>query len=223
MDFMRILQSLEEFLYEAMTWIIFYPRTIFRTVRNPVAIAIYTRRELSQARDSQFGELISPPLVLILTVIIARVIDVVSSGRVDSSYPGNSPIGKELFSSDQSVVVTRCLVYCMFALFGSITWLRHRSKALSRENLRLPFYIHCYILAPFMLGVSTSISIGTDAEPGWGWYCAPLTIVSVIWFVSAQCSIYSRLLDVSRRRAFWLACRSDGLSVLAITAFGFLL
>jgi hypothetical protein len=38
MDFMRILQSLEEFLYEAMSWIVFYPRALLRTIRHPVSV-----------------------------------------------------------------------------------------------------------------------------------------------------------------------------------------
>jgi hypothetical protein len=45
MDFMRILQSLEEFLYEVMSWLVFYPRALWRTLRHPVAVAIYTQRQ----------------------------------------------------------------------------------------------------------------------------------------------------------------------------------
>ena len=36
MDFMRILRSLEEFLYEVMTWLVFYPRTMWRALRHPI-------------------------------------------------------------------------------------------------------------------------------------------------------------------------------------------
>ena len=39
MDILRILRSLEEFLYEVMTWLVMYPRTLWRAVRNPVSIA----------------------------------------------------------------------------------------------------------------------------------------------------------------------------------------
>jgi hypothetical protein len=28
MDFVKIIRSVEEFLYEAMTWLLFYPRTL---------------------------------------------------------------------------------------------------------------------------------------------------------------------------------------------------
>ena len=63
MDFMRILQSLEEFLYEAMSWVVFYPRAIYRTLRHPVAVAVYTREQLAQPRELQFRALISLSLI----------------------------------------------------------------------------------------------------------------------------------------------------------------
>ena len=35
MDFLKIIRSLEELLYEVMTWLVFYPRTMWRIVARP--------------------------------------------------------------------------------------------------------------------------------------------------------------------------------------------
>jgi len=35
MDFMRLLQSLEELLYELVSWLVFYPVTLWRTLTRP--------------------------------------------------------------------------------------------------------------------------------------------------------------------------------------------
>ena len=36
MDFVKILRAFEEFLYEVLTWLLFYPRTLWRVTRRPL-------------------------------------------------------------------------------------------------------------------------------------------------------------------------------------------
>lgn len=84
MDPMRLLRSLEEFLYELVGWLVFYPRTFWRILRHPGAIARYTRQELGQAPERQFTETISPVLMLVL-----------SAARWSGTYwHGPSPIAR---------------------------------------------------------------------------------------------------------------------------------
>ena len=52
MDFMRILQSLEEFLYEVMSWLVFYPRALWRTIGHPVAVAVYADSSCGRSATS---------------------------------------------------------------------------------------------------------------------------------------------------------------------------
>jgi hypothetical protein len=219
MDFMRILQSLEEFLYEAMSWIVFYPRALLRTIRHPVAVSIYTRGQLAQPREQQFTELMSPPLLLVLTIALAHVIELSSPSGMASVH---SAVGKELFSSEQGVIATRSLAYCIFALVGSITWLRHAREPVNRDTLREPFYIHCYLLAPFALGLAIATAIGRNLHGSWTWLAAPLSIVTCLWYAWAQTAIYARLLNVSKGRAFFLACRANLIATFAVLGLGFL-
>jgi hypothetical protein len=72
MDLVRLLRSLEEFLYELVGWLVFYPRTFWRILRHPGAIARYTRMELARDEGGQFQDTISPVLMLILSVGIAH-------------------------------------------------------------------------------------------------------------------------------------------------------
>ena len=50
MDFIRIIRSLEELLYEAMTWIIFYPLTMLRILLNPTRMTLYSDKVFNFAR-----------------------------------------------------------------------------------------------------------------------------------------------------------------------------
>ena len=44
MDFLRIIRLLEELLYEVMGWLVFYPRTLWRIVVDPVSMMRYSDR-----------------------------------------------------------------------------------------------------------------------------------------------------------------------------------
>ena len=39
MDFLKLLRSLEEFLYELCTWFLFFPRTLYRVIAHPRRMA----------------------------------------------------------------------------------------------------------------------------------------------------------------------------------------
>jgi hypothetical protein len=220
MDFMRILQSLEEFLYEAMSWVVFYPRAIIRTVRHPVAVAIYTREQLTQSRELQFSELISPPLLLILTVVLAHFIELGSPHGMQAVH---SAMGQELFSSEQGIITTRSLIYCLFALLGAFSWLRRIRKPVNRDTMREPFYVHCYLLAPFVLGISVATNVAVNASAGWAWASAPLYLASCVWYAWAQTAIYARLLHLTRFRAWLQACRVNLVATLVVLALAALI
>ena len=35
MDFLKIVKSIEELLYEVMAWLVFYPKTLWRVIAHP--------------------------------------------------------------------------------------------------------------------------------------------------------------------------------------------
>ena len=72
MDFMRLLKSLEELLYELASWLVFYPMTMWRALRHPQAMMRYADMELADDAASQYAETLSPPLFLLITLLIAH-------------------------------------------------------------------------------------------------------------------------------------------------------
>jgi len=220
MDFMRILQSLEEFLYEVMSWLVFYPRALWRTLRHPVAVAVYSERQLRQEREQRFSEMVGPPLMLILTVVIAHIIELSSPAGMATTH---SVIGRELFASEQGVIATRSLIYCLFALFGALGMLWKQRVRVDRETLRLPFYIHCYLLAPFALGLSTATTLAVNAHGYWVWLGLLIALLSCLWYAGAQTAVYARMLKISRFRAALIASGANLLATVVIAAVATLL
>ena len=68
MDFVKILRAFEEFLYEVLTWLLFYPRTLWRVTRRPLEMTRYSDAEQHDKAEKQYDDAISPPLFLILTM-----------------------------------------------------------------------------------------------------------------------------------------------------------
>jgi hypothetical protein len=215
MDFMRVLQSLEEFLYEIMGWLVFYPRALWRTLRHPVAVAVYTGQQLEQPRDEQFTEMVSPPLMLILTIVLAHVIEL---GTHRATATIDSVLGRELFSSEQAIIVTRSIVFCLFGLFGAMGMLRYQRQPIDRDSLRKPFYIHCYLLAPFALGLAFASTLMALVDDRWKLAGAALLLLCCLWYAAAQTAIYARMLKMPWWRAAITASLANLLTTVVIAA-----
>ena len=71
MDFVKLLRSFEEFLYEVMAWLLFYPRTMWRVIREPLAMMRYSDQEQHDKAERQYDDAISPPLFLMISILIA--------------------------------------------------------------------------------------------------------------------------------------------------------
>src|SRR5690349_10768094 len=70
MNFFNLLQSLDELLYEVMSWLVFYPITLWRTLVRPLQMMDYSDVEQGDASDQQYTDTLSPPLFLLLSLII---------------------------------------------------------------------------------------------------------------------------------------------------------
>ncbi|WP_300579111.1 hypothetical protein [Phenylobacterium sp.] len=73
MDFLKILRSFEDFVFEAVSWLIFYPLTLWRIVRHPLRTMDYSDAEQSQEGEARYDDAISPPLVLLATLVLANI------------------------------------------------------------------------------------------------------------------------------------------------------
>jgi hypothetical protein len=184
---MRILRSLEEFLYELVGWLVFYPRTFWRILRHPAAIARYTESELSQPPERQFTETISPVLMMILSVIVAHGVELASRAMLPEA---KNPMGRLFFGSEQALLLTRCVAFSTYALVAALVTLRRQRQAVTRQTLRTPFSIQSFLVSPFVLMFACAVLISRTAD---GWIVGlgvALAIASVLWYIWARAAAY---------------------------------
>lgn len=62
---MKWLNSLDELLYGVMSWLVFYPLTLWRSLVRPLATMDYADRQLSLPEAEQYADALSPPLFLL--------------------------------------------------------------------------------------------------------------------------------------------------------------
>ena len=201
MDFVKLLRSFEEFLYEILTWLLFYPRTLWRVTRRPLEMMRYSDKEQHDKPEQQYDDAISPPLFLMISVLMAHLLELMVHQSITFREGFRS-----MFQTDQTFLLLRCVVYGLYPLIFAGALLRRLDVPLNRDNLRAPFFAQCYVTAPFALGFSIA-AIGLRMQNMVVLAASALLAVAALgWFLIAQTRWF-------HERAGWGRGRSLGLAV----------
>ena len=215
MDLIRLLRSLEEFLYELIGWFVFYPRTLWRILFHPGATACYARAELSKDADTQFRDTISPVLMLILSVALAHVFEMAVRVPMPST---TSPARQFLFGSEQGILLTRSAIFCIYALGASLGTLLQKRQPVTRDSLREPFSIQAFLVSPFVVlfsvgGLAMRANEGLVQVIGFFVACG-----SIVWYIFARTAAFHALHGGGWLRPFFSVCVWFLLTSVAIVA-----
>jgi hypothetical protein len=183
LELLKILRSLEEFLYEAIIWLVMFPRTMWRVVRAPLAMDVYARREINEKLENQFTDSMSPPLFLLLTIGLGHVIAL--AFHIKSEVHGNA-IGRAIFGSQENLLIYRAVGFSIWALVFSSGMLRRTRVRLDRETLRAPFFGQCLITAPFALGISMGATLATQTGMAIKLGGMALSVLTLGWYLVTQ-------------------------------------
>ena len=202
MDFIRIIRSLEELLYEVMTWLVFYPRTMWRIVATPGRMMVYSDAEQADAPDKQYTDTLSPPLFLMLTILIGHGL---ALGLGTEAPEATTKVGKALFDSEQNRLIAGSLLVSLFALVAATTAVTRRGLLVDRSTLRGPFYSQCYLTAPFALAIAVASIVSRLPARGMGLAAAAASLAGVVWYLWVETTWFRLELDLDGGRAFLVA------------------
>jgi hypothetical protein len=194
MDFMQLLKSLDDFLYEVVGWIIFYPITLIRSVLHPVEMLRYSDRELLEPAEEQYTDTFNPPIFLLLTLLIAYLLGKVMQPQMKLA---------SLLAKDTDVLMFRAVVFSIFPVLMAVDLLRQQGKRIDRGALRPLFYGQCFITAPFALVVSMGgLLVEYQKMPH---VIAGLLIflLAVCWYIAVEVVWFSSTLNITKVRATW--------------------
>jgi hypothetical protein len=201
MDFMKILRSFEDFIFEATSWLAFYPLTLWRVVTRPMTWMAYSDAEQSDEGEGRYDRALSPPLLLLLTVVLLNAISSATHTAPDTT----SEVVKAMNSTPENQALTRALVFSLLPLVAAIMMLRARREALSRDALRAPFYAQCYLAAPCALILNSGLFIFAHDQLS-NTLGIAVMVVGAAWFLFAQSRWFSAKLAVGLAKgAIWAA------------------
>lgn len=220
MNFMQLIKSLDDLLYELMSWLIFFPLTLWRTVVRPLKMMAYARRELGEAAERQFSEALSPPLFLLLALLISHGLEMALDGATNVIVSENHGLA-QFVDNDTKLLILRLAVFSMIPLLlATIATVANRTT-LSDEALKLPFYEQCYPAAPFAL----ALGIGTlmlDRGTVWTVLGVSIVFTALVAYLAVQIVWFRRQLGCGILRASLFAISAITGGVLFTLMIGFL-
>lgn len=198
MDFEKFLRSVEELLFEAVSWLFFYPRTMAEILRRPLQFMTYAEAETAKPEDRRYDEAMSPPVLLLLTLLL--VIGLGAAAHAPAPQSG-SVLTKAIFASTQNTLLFRCLLFSLTPLVVALTLLRRQRWKITREALRGPFYAQCCLAAPFALGVSgggVAIERGGSVGAAFG---GVIMLLSIGWLLTIETRWFAHRLKIGHGAA----------------------
>jgi hypothetical protein len=212
LDFIGIIRSLEELLYEVMSWLIFYPRTLLRTLKNPAAVTAYSDAEQNDQPDEQYTDTLSPPLLLMITMVLTYGL----THGIGAAHPtATTEAGKAITGSAKNLLLLRALIFAMIPLIIACIGLVRNGIAIDRKTLRRPFYSQCFLVTPFALLLQSGLALlqlpGLARIVG-----VSMAAIAFVWFGWAQTCWFAARLEITHFAAIGWAIGA----ILAATVVG---
>lgn len=199
MNFSEVVKQIEQFIFELLMWVIFYPYTLVRVLFRPTKMLRYVGEEITADPDTAFGNAIRPPLFLFLCIAIGSVIAPI--GAEQAKVLAQNEVGRLLNASWINLLAFRTLGFSAFALAGALIIDLITPGTVTRNSLKLPFYQQCYVCGPFALGFSpTLVRLDTGTE-----VLLLLLLAFEIWLLVVQTLFFRRMAGTGRIKSALLA------------------
>jgi hypothetical protein len=207
MDFVRLIRSVEEFVYEICVWILLIPKTLFKIIFNPKWVILYIKEELAKEEKKQFQEYVPPMLFWVLIVVIPTFI-ILRTLSVELSLENKT--FTELWGNS---LETKILVISAFLVAGPLTFSwgiqKKQKKPITKDSFRENFYIQVYVFSPLQF-FTVWIFLVNDEMTG---TLTEIIILSFVligslyawWFIACEMYVIKTLLNTQWWKSFlWL-------------------
>ena len=217
MNFMQLLRSLDELLYEVMSWLVFFPLTLWRTLRHPLQMMDYASRELGDAEERQYDDTLSPPLFLLLALLVSHGLELAFLAGVNPIIAERRGLAG-LVNDDTSLLLLRLALFSLIPLVLAVSLLHGTREPVTRHTLKAPFYAQCYTAAPFALVLGIGALLMQNKAPGVILAGAALFLVAIATYFAIQVAWFRKHLRAGllRTLAHSASGFAAGLALMAV-------
>jgi len=188
--FLIFLKTFEDLLYEIMSWVVFYPRTLWRAASHPLRMMKRSEDELKLPADDQFKDVVSPPIFLLLTVLAAHAFEIV--------VVGNSPIIDNgiglpsLVRDNTSLILFRLIVFATLPVIAAAFGVAATRQPLDRVTLQPLFYAQCFATTPVVLLCSIASSVSRLPQDAADKGADAMLVAAAVFYISVEATWFSR-------------------------------
>lgn len=197
-NFFQFLKSIDDLLYEVASWLVFYPVTLWRSFRHPLTMMDYATRELDRPDEERFDEALSPPILLLLTILVAHGFELSLIG--DSELVAKTTGFAGIISDDTSLILLRLVAFASFPLIFAVRTVR-RNGRLTRSSLEPAFFSQCYANAPYALLVSLASTLWQLPDAASQTAAGLILVASALSFMAVETAWFRQVLRVSAAKA----------------------
>ena len=202
MGFFTVLRSIEDLLYEIMSWLVFYPRTLWQVIRHPIRMADYSNIEQTERSERQYTDTLSPPLFLVLTILLAHGVELSFGSGVATPHRA---LGKLVSGSEEVLMLLLAVLYSLFPLTFAVAFLKRSGRSLDRSTLRAPFFSQCYPASLFAIMMSTASIVEGIKSFGVNKAGLAITLFGVVWYLTVQTLWLAEQLAIGKTRSLGIA------------------
>jgi hypothetical protein len=214
--FLLFLKSFENLLYEIMSWLVFYPRTLWRSGRHPLTMMDRGERDLQLPPQEQFRDVLSPPIFLLLTVVAAHAFEVALVGN--SALIDNGVGLAGLIQDNTSLILFRLIAFASLPVISGAFALATMHRPLDRVTLQPLFYAQCFATTPVVLLGSVAEALTRLPQPAANVPAGLLFAAAAAFYVGVEASWFAREAKRGPVVGTLWALAAFGISLLVLAA-----
>lgn len=201
MDFYRLIKSLDELVFEVLSWLLFYPMTLWKVLRRPIATMRKVENELVEDEQHSFDEILGPPLFLALTLAIIQFAEVAL--LPDEAAKAAQGKFAEVWTDDKNLLAMRIVMFGALPLIAAVRQARLKAQPIEKSSLRSSVYAQCYAAAVFAILVSSAFFLAPFLAEGHKQNAILIVLpVALLWLGWVEARWMHRVVGLSRGRAF---------------------
>ena len=188
----KILQALEDVIFEIMAWIMLLPKTLAQVIFAPAKAIQYVNDEWEKEPEKRFDEFLSPIFFWILVAVLPLTYTLLTE--------------KELLEGGILAVLLESKVLlgagiASLPLLIYVTWIElTNNRPIRKSALQRMFYIQCYVTSPAILFITLVVRLTATIS-----VFQRYLLASIVFLVFYETFVMKMELEVEWWRALWNA------------------
>jgi len=152
----KILQALEDVIFEIMAWLMLLPKTLIHVIFAPDKTIKYVNAEWEKEPDKRFDEFLSPVVFWIIVAVLPLTYTLLSEKELQQGGVLAVFMEDKIFLG-AGIAALLLLVY--------VTWIElFNNRPLRKSALKKMFYVQCYITSPAVLIITLIFRLTTTVQ-----------------------------------------------------------